>query len=353
MILLHTPLHLTPQAPMLLKPFAIDDAAKSILLQVSRDDWPQQPSGQSRTVLDVTLDISLNGGRDWVAAGGFGAAGGTILDRGRLARHNYLRVGLHPARSRIGRVTLRSARPLRTVLHVENSITVGTPGSATGFADTGSVAVDAGSGTDRVMFAFQLRSARTPFDTFTYNALGMTLIGQAGSIPYATAYKYVAPATGSHTLAFDHSSQGSANFLLVGVPTDGVDQTTPNDAAVTATGTASSAATLNVSSATGDLVLDGVCFDTLGSPNDCLVGAGQTVIVKQDTVGSTNVACGTSQENGAGTVTMSWTGDSGTPNWAQIGFNVNAATAGGTAALSGSASTGGHGTSVPNFAIPL
>lgn len=81
----------------------------------------------------------------------------------------------------------------------------------------------------------------------------------------------------------------------------GVDQTTAVGTAASADGV-SATASVDVSSAVNELVLDHVYAGvTTGT-----VGAGQTQVFRQTSIGSFSYG-GTSQEGGAGTVTMSWT----------------------------------------------
>ena len=71
-----------------------------------------------------------------------------------------------------------------------------------------------------------------------------------------------------------------------------------------------------------------MCSD-LSSPNTISVGAGQTVILQEDTIDGNAVAAGTSWEAGGASVTMSWTGNTSPGSSAIMAWNINAAAGGG------------------------
>ncbi len=109
----------------------------------------------------------------------------------------------------------------------------------------------------------------------------------------------------------------------------GVDQTTPVRAGSPNTATASATSvSVAISSAVGDLVIDGVNVGSLGAGAAPAMGASQTEIYagciansgdNQDTCGST--------EPGAASVTMSWSAGT-SENWATVGASLVAAAAG-------------------------
>jgi len=101
----------------------------------------------------------------------------------------------------------------------------------------------------------------------------------------------------------------------------GVDQTTPFNAAspqgaTNTTGTI----TVAVTSATGELVVDSV-FDPEFSVADTLVPSGSQTTIYNITNGGNN-AGGASDQPGAASVTMSWTGVTGSGDWDTVGVSM-------------------------------
>jgi plastocyanin len=118
--------------------------------------------------------------------------------------------------------------------------------------------------------------------------------------------------------------------MVGGVSFTGADQGTPlgTSASATGLGAASPAtATVNVSSAADEIVIDSCCGDAssgVASSSTVVVGAGQTMRWEQENA-ATNQVCGTqSTEPGAGTVTMSEviTTPGDTVDWAIMGVSV-------------------------------
>ena len=141
----------------------------------------------------------------------------------------------------------------------------------------------------------------------TYNSVALSLVGSQGSASFKMwIYGLVAPDTGTHDVVVTFSTAPN-NGGVVGVETfTGVNQSTPLGTFGSASGNGTTA-TVDVSSATGELV-----FDTLGSRWTVTAGAGQT----QRWNASSSFTTGSgSTEPGATTVTMSW-GISQTDDWA-------------------------------------
>lgn len=111
----------------------------------------------------------------------------------------------------------------------------------------------------------------------------------------------------------------------------GVDQTTPEDAVQTTDGTSgNTSSSVNVSSATGDMVMDAV-VSSAGAV--FTVGAGQTEINQMTTdTGAGHQGIASSYESGSTTTTMSWALGA-TLSYVAWGWNINAAA--GTAANTG------------------
>lgn len=177
---------------------------------------------------------------------------------------------------------------------------------------TVSVAHDSGAtGSNCVTIAGVVwRDTTNTITSITYDAAAMTLVTSGyfnGGSNVNTAIYYLLNSAhrGSHT--FSVSISAIAN-IVAGVQTFcGVDQATPFGTVATFGDAAGhTSASVNVSSAAGELVID-----VLGKSDfdAATVGASQTQVL-QATTGSTDAAdrtVGMSKEAGAGTVTMSWT----------------------------------------------
>lgn len=192
-------------------------------------------------------------------------------------------------------------------LVAENSISVGTPNSIDGISAGHTVSVDAGTGSDRLMLAGIAKNTAATIDAFTYNANALTAISGAdiGSSPSSALYYYIAPATGPHDLVSDLAGAGGRHSIA-GVPMDGVDQTTPAENGTAATGT-SSPATVDVTSATGNLVVDLLMWNHSGAGGTTTKDASQDIVIDRENYDGAR-SWGMSSEAGDTTVTMSWTG---------------------------------------------
>lgn len=122
--------------------------------------------------------------------------------------------------------------------------------------------------------------------------------------------------TGAHTVSV--TMTGTVACIIGAASYTGVDQTTPVSGYTATTGF-DVTPTINVTSAVGDLVVDGVA-----TPGATTVDASQT---QEMNVFTSTYMGGASREAGAASVTMSWTA----PNnaWAIAAMNIKAA-AGGT-----------------------
>lgn len=165
------------------------------------------------------------------------------------------------------------------------------------------------SGADRVVLvgvAWRMTSAVTVTGV-TYGGVAMTSVGsQFHTASAANArmhlWRLVAPATGAQTITITMS--GQVNDLIGGaVSFTGADQTTPVGTFASAEGNSTSPATVDVTSATGEIVVDTVCSSGLAVT--LTAGAGQTQRWNSGII-ATAIGAG-STEAGAATVTMSWT----------------------------------------------
>lgn len=152
----------------------------------------------------------------------------------------------------------------------------------------------------------------------TIAGAAMTKIGasalHSGGKPRVNVWRRIAPATGSQTLAVTNASADKTGVAVCSWTA--IDGTTPFDGWATANGT-STTPSVAVTSASGDLVADAVgsLSVTAFTP-----GASQTELYDYT---PTDGRFAGSHEDGAGSVTMSWTfGES--KEWATAGWNANA-----------------------------
>lgn len=219
------------------------------------------------------------------------------------------------------------------------AVSVGPPvtynSDVSGAANDYNITVDVGSSSDRVLYVFIGEagdSTSIGFPTVTFNSDAMTRIEDNVSVPQGlgvSAWRLINPDAGSHTLTIDWSGAGTVPVFVSAIPLSGVDQVTPNDTPTEANGSGSPASN-NVTSASGDLVIDVIMSAGTGGGWTLAVGADQTAhtLFSGTTLNGSARNFGVSTEAGAATTTMSWTG-SQMGNWRWIGLNVNAASGGG------------------------
>lgn len=184
-----------------------------------------------------------------------------------------------------------------------------------------------------------MSGAGTPVDptSMKWGGSGGTALTKRGSTINVGAnvkvsqYSLVAPATGSNTLYGEWPSNQDET-AIGGASYTGVDQTTPHGTQATNTGNGVTPQTItvNVTSATGEMVSDVVAtLDTSGALTTLVVGASQTARVDIDAVGgSAFESFGMSDESGAATVTMSWTQNrspNGDISWGTLGIPLKPA----------------------------
>ena len=181
-----------------------------------------------------------------------------------------------------------------------------------------------------LIFGAGFFSGSMTITTMTYNSVGMTAGGAIetdGGGGGTVIYYLKAPATGSNTVlcVFNSSAGGGGSGAS---SYTGVDQTTPVSGFNSANGANSSAPTVDITSATGDMVVDSMEYYDAGGDWTIAADGGQTQIYDVEDGGQQTNAAG-SYEAGAGTVTMSWTISEET-DWAIVALNLEAAAAGGT-----------------------
>ena len=178
------------------------------------------------------------------------------------------------------------------------------------------------TGSNRLLFVCValVRAADTDVITATYNSVSMTQVADhdhsLAAVLSNRIFRLIAPATGANDIVV--STDGTAMAVhAAGISfTDG-HQTTPEGTASGADGVASPA-TVSVTSATGEIVIDSVEWNG----NSALtVGAGQTAFQNEsDGASGTPRQGGASSEAGAASVTMSWT--SSNTVWGIVGIPV-------------------------------
>ena len=164
--------------------------------------------------------------------------------------------------------------------------------------------------------------------TITYAGTGMTsAVVVDGSGITGAIYRFLNPTTAGSDVAV---SWGAAVYGACGCSSyNGVDQTTPVSGTANATNLSSTPATVNITSATGEVVVDG-CGQAYATPT---VGAGQTQVFNSDGGSGFYFGLG-SREAGAATVTMSWT-FSGNQGWVIVAASLKAAAEAGGATYPG------------------
>jgi len=161
------------------------------------------------------------------------------------------------------------------------------------------VSFDAGSGSNRCLAAVSAEDRGTTLtQTVTYNSVSMTAEITAGTSRDITLFSLAAPATGFNDLEMTNVEANAACFLC-GIALEGVDQTTPVDATNSSVNSGSSQSS-TVSSAVGDLCVDGIIV-AVDTPT---ADSGQTVRGTVSDIGNSDV--GASSEPGAASVTMGW-----------------------------------------------
>lgn len=206
---------------------------------------------------------------------------------------------------------------------------VGTPLATTATATpTISGAVDC-TGADCLVavFAWSETTPDAAPSSVTYNGVAMTLIYNqitaGGANGRVAMYQLVAPASGSHTLQATLPTNAD-ELQLVGQPLVGVNQATPVGTPVSTNGLTTDPS-VTVGSASGELVIDGAYIIDTGTATPTMaVGAGQTQIANIS-ANATVVRLGVSREDGAASVTMSWTTNGVHDQWASGAVSFQAA----------------------------
>jgi hypothetical protein len=188
-------------------------------------------------------------------------------------------------------------------------------------------------GSNRVLYAFVASGAGTPVDpstvkwntTESLSKLSITL--NEGSNGKFSVWRLIAPSAVSSTVDVVWPSNQDER-LVIGVSTKDAHQTAPEGTIATATGT-DTAPTVNATTVSGDLVLDGVFFlDIAGFSRTLTQGGSQTLRKKIDGADIVFEGEGSSTATAASSsTTMSWTISGVVTAWGIFAFSVNAAPA--------------------------
>lgn len=170
-------------------------------------------------------------------------------------------------------------------------------------------------------------SQTTTVTSITYNAVAMTQVGTpvditAGSARRLHFYIIAAPPTAASDIAIDFNASATGSYLVSSF--SGCDQADPIGDNQTASGSGTSAS-VAVTAAAGDIVLDYLQAATSTITED----GGQTLEMADLNRSSFYMAA--SRENGAASVTMSWTISSAA--WGIRAFSINQASAAGNTPL--------------------
>jgi hypothetical protein len=205
--------------------------------------------------------------------------------------------------------------------------------SARGFSAVGGTTISSASfavgGSNRVLYAFVFAGASSPTAPSTvkwntsesFSQLSTTL--NASAFGRHTLWRLIGPTATTATADATWGASMDERLIIV-VAVQDADQTTPNNAIATATGT-DNTPSVTVVSISGDLVLDGMGFLDTGQSSRVITPDASQVSIQEiegaDTVGD---GIGSSRETAAGSSTvMSWTISGAHDGWATFGFDVN------------------------------
>lgn len=202
----------------------------------------------------------------------------------------------------------------------------GSVSSTSSAANTNTLTVShtVAAGSNRCLFACIQRAAGTPaaVTSVTYGGTGLTQVGDftgagGANVVRVSIYRLTAPAVGTADLVMTLAANND-EIAMGGICFDGVDQTSPTDAAVTNSAATSTAPTVDVTSAVDDMVID--CLAVNDNDGHTATGTQHYNL----TVGGSSVFA-SQRKDGAASVTMNW-GGAFFP-WAIIAVNINAASA--------------------------
>lgn len=195
------------------------------------------------------------------------------------------------------------------------------------------------TGSDLVLLVVGACISTETITGVTYNGSALTQIGSTQSVAFGgktlSLWAKVGPSTGAHDVVLTASS--STSIFGASVSYTGVAQTsTFGTAAQGENSSALSSVTVDVSSATGELVVDGMLW-TSGDGSGMTAGSGQTKRAESEDAG-TGTLVAMSEEAGASSVTMSWTQGSLERYGGVIGVSIKPASGSGSTQAPRSAS---------------
>ena len=181
------------------------------------------------------------------------------------------------------------------------------------------------SGHDRYLIVgISSRSGGATVSSVTYGGVAMTALGTAANLSFSVMFMYglVNPPGGTNQVSVTMSAV--SQIVIAAVCFNGVAQTSSTGTFASATGT-NAAPSVNVTSATGELVVDTLAHREASPVTTVTVGAGQFQIWQDNTGATTADILGAgSTEPGAATVTMSWTATA-SARWAIGGISLRPA----------------------------
>jgi hypothetical protein len=200
--------------------------------------------------------------------------------------------------------------------------------------ETASFAIG-GSNRGLLVFAFSGAGSPVAPTSIKWGGSGGTALTQLSSTQTVTIYGrhsvwwLTAPTATTSTVYADWGSNQDERFLLC-IALQDVDQVTPYNTVATSTGSTTTP-TVNATSVSGDLVIDGVAFlDLSGSGRTLTAGASQTSLQEVEGAPTTYEGVGCSYESAAGSsTTMSWSISGAVDTWGIFALAINAATGGG------------------------
>lgn len=184
------------------------------------------------------------------------------------------------------------------------------------------------TGSNMVLWVGVGSGATSPHNTstVTYHAVSFTAenFDLLNSFAHVSGHYLKAPDTGSAFNIIATLAAADDEVIAGGASYTGVDQTTPIGTPNSATG-ATATPTVNITSASGELVVDAIYHAQWAAGTAHTAGAGQTARVDVADSGDGNGFLGMSEEAGAASVTMSWSTGPATQAWAIGGVSLKPA----------------------------
>lgn len=179
------------------------------------------------------------------------------------------------------------------------------------------------SGSDRILIVGVSINGNTTVSTITYRGQNLTRLATVnqGIQARASLWYLLNPPTGSGSIIVTMSA--SASFVAGATSYTGVNQSNPLGTPATNNNTGTTA-TLNITSATNELVVDVIARRGDLTTNPIIAGSGQTQYWNTRTANNnanTGVTGGGSSKAGTGSVTMAWTWPS-SRDWAIAGISL-------------------------------